>query len=222
MTTPIIYWFRQDLRTRDLPGLIAAAATGRPLLACYILDDISPGDARPGEASRWWLHHSLQSLSAELSALGGRLLLRSGAAADVLDRLLRETGATEIFCSRVYQPWATHLEQSLHDKLSPRGVTFRRFAGSLLFDPDRVKNRSGAPFKVFTPFWRHCRSGQLPQHPGRSPRTYSGTRPRPTRRILPTGACCPPNRTGPANGPNFGGRALRGHTTGCGHSWQAL
>ena len=165
MTNPIIYWFRQDLRTRDLPGLIAAAATGRPLLACYILDDISPGDARPGGASRWWLHHSLQSLSAELSALGGRLLLRSGAAGDVLDRLLRETGATDIFCSRVYEPWATHLEQSLHDKLAPRGVTFRRFAGSLLFDPDRVKNQSGAPFKVFTPFWRHCRAGQLPAAP---------------------------------------------------------
>ena len=63
MSTPIIYWFRQDLRTHDLPGLAAAAATGRPLIACYILDDETPGDWRLGGASRWWLHHSLQALS---------------------------------------------------------------------------------------------------------------------------------------------------------------
>ncbi|MCB1729793.1 MAG: deoxyribodipyrimidine photo-lyase, partial [Halieaceae bacterium] len=37
MTDAIIYWFRQDLRVQDLPGLLAAAATGKPLVACYIL-----------------------------------------------------------------------------------------------------------------------------------------------------------------------------------------
>ena len=80
MTSPIIYWFRQDLRTRDLPGLLAAAATGQPLIACYILDDISPtAEALPGGASRWWLHHSLQALAAELAACGGSLLLRKNA-----------------------------------------------------------------------------------------------------------------------------------------------
>ena len=50
MTNPVIYWFRQDLRTRDLPGLIAAAATGAPVLACYILEDSSPGGAAMGAA----------------------------------------------------------------------------------------------------------------------------------------------------------------------------
>ena len=80
METPIIYWFRQDLRTRDLPGLLAAVATGKPLVACYILDDDSPGEHAMGSASRWWLHHSLQALAAELAASGGTLLLRAGPA----------------------------------------------------------------------------------------------------------------------------------------------
>ena len=71
MTDAIIYWFRQDLRVQDLPGLLAAAATGKPLVACYILDDDAPGEHRPGGASRWWLHHSLASLQEELRALGG-------------------------------------------------------------------------------------------------------------------------------------------------------
>ena len=30
--TPIIVWFRQDLRLRDNPAFIAAAETGQPVL----------------------------------------------------------------------------------------------------------------------------------------------------------------------------------------------
>ncbi len=170
METPIIYWFRQDLRTRDLPGLLAAAATGRPLLACYILDDLSPGEHALGSASRWWLHHSLEALAAELATLGGTLVLRNGPAPDVLGELLDETGADTIYCSRLYEPWADELEQVLHQSLEARAVTFKRFPGSLLFEPGTVLNQSGSAFKVFTPFWRHCRSADSPRAP----------RPRPT------------------------------------------
>ena len=169
MTTPIIYWFRQDLRTSDLPGLIAAAATGRPIVPCYILDDISPGDDAMGSASRWWLHHSLKSLAGELDGLGGTLVLRRGQAAAVLAELLEETGAESVYCSRLYEPWANALEGALHEKLSGQGITFKRYPGSLLFEPAKIANKSGSPFKVFTPFWRHCRSGSPPAQPKDTP-----------------------------------------------------
>ncbi len=166
MTSPIIYWFRQDLRTRDLPGLLAAAATGQPLIACYILDDISPTpEALPGGASRWWLHHSLQALAAELAACGGSLLLRRGAAPVVLEALLDETDASAIYCSRVYEPWANGLEEGLHAALEQRGVSFKRYPGALLFEPGQVMTQGGGPFKVFTPFWRHCRNTIAPAAP---------------------------------------------------------
>jgi len=170
MQAPIIYWFRQDLRTRDLPGLLAAAGTGRPLLACYVLDDHSPGEYAMGGASRWWLHHSLASLAAELRELGGRLILRRGPAPAVLDALLAETGAAAIYCSRLHEPWAGELEQALHRSLGDQGIDFRRYPGALLFEPGRVMNQSGGPFKVFTPFWRQCRAGDPPPAPKGRPR----------------------------------------------------
>tara|TARA_R110001592_G_scaffold38609_1_gene127175 strand:- start:14667 stop:16109 length:1443 start_codon:yes stop_codon:yes gene_type:complete len=169
MTTPIIYWFRQDLRTRDLPGLIAAAANGRTVLPCYILDDISPGDEAMGSASRWWLHHSLAALREELAGLGGTLVLRRGPAAAVLKDLVAETGADAVYCSRLYEPWANELEETLHGTLAEQGVNFKRYPGSLLFEPEKVATKSGTPFKVFTPFWRHCRSGNPPARPKGAP-----------------------------------------------------
>jgi deoxyribodipyrimidine photo-lyase len=168
MNNAIIYWFRRDLRVQDLPGLRAAAATGKPLVACYILDDNSPGEYRPGGASRWWLHHSLVSLHGELQAMGGQLLLRRGSASQVLAELAAASGADAIYCSRQYEPWAGELEEQLHGALASRRVDFKRYPGSLLFEPGQVMTQADAPFKVFTPFWRQClrcSEPRLPQPP---------------------------------------------------------
>ena len=162
MSSPIIYWFRQDLRTRDLPGLLAAAATGQPIVACYILDEVSATEHAPGSASRWWLHHSLEALAGEIAELGGSLVLRRGDAKKELDRLIEETGAEAVYCSRLYEPWANTLEETLHAALDARGVSFRRYPGSLLFEPGKVMNLSGGPFKVFNPFWPKFRAGRAP------------------------------------------------------------
>ncbi len=170
MKRPVIYWFRQDLRTADLPGLAAAVATGRPLIACYIYDETTPGDWAPGAASRWWLHHSLQALSGELASLGGRLLLRRGVTLAELDALAGETDAGAIYCSRASEPWAGELEQSLHEHFDSRGIEFRRYPGSLLFEPEQVSNQAGQPFRVFTPFWRACRARPEPAQPRPAPR----------------------------------------------------
>ncbi|MEZ5573936.1 MAG: deoxyribodipyrimidine photo-lyase [Halioglobus sp.] len=157
MNKPVIYWFRQDLRLQDLRGLTAALATGRQVLACYILDDDSPGQWRMGGASRWWLHHSLSALAADIADAGGQLFLARGRSDVVLAQLAENCGADLICCSRQYEPWARRLEDTVFASLADRGVALKRYGGSLLWEPETVKNLSGTPFKVFTPFWRKCR-----------------------------------------------------------------
>ena len=156
MAKPVIYWFRQDLRTDDLPGLNAAAASGRPLIACYIFDEASPGDLATGEASHWWLHHSLAAHSTQLDAHGGRLLLLKGPARSELVELVRSVDAEAVYCSRCYEPWAAALEEDLHATLREAGVAFKRYPGSLLFEPEAIRTQSDGPYKVFTPFWKAC------------------------------------------------------------------
>ena len=67
MSTQLV-WLRQDLRLADQPAFAAAARVG-PVLALYVLDDVTPGKWRIGGAQRWWLHHSLAVLGKELLAL---------------------------------------------------------------------------------------------------------------------------------------------------------
>lgn len=177
MTSPIIYWFRQDLRLNDLPGFAAAVATGRPVLPCYIFDDQSPQDWRPGGASRWWLHHSLAALSADIESLGGQLFLTSGPAADVIPELARRCGASAVYCSRQYEPWAGEVEREIFDDLQRNSIEVKRYPGALLWEPETVANRSGQPFKVFTPFWRTCRGSSKPAPPCGAPGPITWHRP---------------------------------------------
>ena len=64
--SPVILWFRQDLRLRDNAALQAALSSRAPIIPVYILDEEGEGRWRPGAASRWWLHQSLASLDASL------------------------------------------------------------------------------------------------------------------------------------------------------------
>ena len=73
-----IVWFRRDLRLTDNPALTAAVKTGKPLVLVYIFEDTPEADARLlGGASKWWLDKSLKSLTADIAALGGKLILLS-------------------------------------------------------------------------------------------------------------------------------------------------
>lgn len=160
--SPVIVWFRNDLRLDDNPALDAAARSGAPVIALYVLDDESAGAWRMGAASRWWLHHSLASLSRDLARLGVTLTLRRGRAEFVIENLLAETGADAVYWNRLYEPWAMRRDSEIKASLRGRGVTAESFNGSLLFEPAHLRNKQGEAFKVFSPFWRACLAAEGP------------------------------------------------------------
>ncbi len=162
---PVIVWLRQDLRIADHPALSAAAETGRSVLPVYVLDDATPGAWRMGGASRWWLHSSLAALAGRLKGLGSRLILRRGRTIDVLEQLAKETGASAIYVTRGYEPWAVADEVALKAFGDRNGIEVRRFSGALLFEPEAIRTKDGGPFRVFTPFWKACLAAG---EPGRS------------------------------------------------------
>ncbi len=162
---PVVVWFRQDLRMTDQRALAAAVETGQPVIPLYILDDVSPSHWRMGGASRWWLDKSLARLGHNLAECGSRLILRRGAAADVLDQFVTETSASAVFTQAAFEPWASALETDVHTRLLGRGVELKRKTGALLMRPDAMRTKTGGPFKVYTPFWRALRSGAPPTSP---------------------------------------------------------
>ena len=152
---PVLVWFRRDLRLSDNPALAWAAGTGQPVIPVFILDE-EAGDTAVGSASRWWLHGSIRELDAGLRRLGGRLVLRRGAAERELSALVQECGAAAVVWNRLYDPSATARDRRIKAGLKENGIEARSFNAALLFEPWTVETGGGSPYRVFTPFWRRC------------------------------------------------------------------
>ncbi len=180
MASPVIVWFRQDLRLDDNPALLAAAKSGHPVLPVYILDDETPGKWAMGGASRWWLHHSLASLAASLKDRGLTLILKRGAAATVLDDLLKTSSAGAVYWNRCYEPYAIKRDTAIKSSLAARAIDVQSFNASLLCEPWTVKTKSGEPFKVFTPFWRACNEVGIDDETQPAPATLKSAKPLPS------------------------------------------
>jgi deoxyribodipyrimidine photo-lyase len=156
MPSPAIAWFRLDLRLADNPALRAALDHGGPVVPVYIHDPEAEGDWRPGGASDWWLHHGLGDLAAQLAKAGSPLVIRRGPAERELLALAKETGADAVFWNRRYEPRVQARDASVKQALRATGLKAESFNGGLIHDPNQVRNLSGKPFQVFTPFWKHC------------------------------------------------------------------
>ena len=153
-----IVWFRRDLRLQDNPALSAAVERGGFIIPIYIFDKEGEGRWSAGAASRWWLHHSLARLDESLRERGSQLLLAVGASAAVLRPLIRKTGATAVHWNRCYEPAIIARDKKIKTELTIDGIETKSFNAALLFEPHTVRNKTGGPFQVFTPYWKHCLS----------------------------------------------------------------
>ncbi|WP_170409570.1 cryptochrome/photolyase family protein [Ruegeria arenilitoris] len=156
--SPIIMWFRRDLRLSDHPALSAAAQTGRPILPVFILDDLAQA---LGAAPKWRLGLGLEAFAQSLSHIGSRLILRRGDALTVLQNLIAETGASGVYWTRAYDPDAIDRDTRTKSALAEQGVEAKSFAGHLLFEPWTVATKTGQPFRVFTPMWRSVQGREV-------------------------------------------------------------
>ncbi|WP_339929210.1 deoxyribodipyrimidine photo-lyase [uncultured Brevundimonas sp.] len=171
--TPVIVWFRRDLRLADNPALNHAMATGRPVVPVYIHDD-GGRVRRTGAASLWWLDGSLRALAADLAGRGAPLILRCGDSEAELRRLIAETGAETVFLNRLFEPEAWTRDADIAHGLKAEGVDCRGFNGSLLARPGSVLTGSGGPYKVFTPFLKTLLAGAEPPPPTPLPAIIPG------------------------------------------------
>ncbi len=85
------------------------------------------------------------------------MILRRGAALDVLRALVKETGAEAVVWNRLYDPQTKARDTSVKAALKDDGLEVTSFAGHLLFEPWTVETKTGGFYKVFTPMWKMVR-----------------------------------------------------------------
>jgi len=190
MSTPVILWFRRDLRLSDNPTLHAALAMGAAVVPVFIWDEPGGAVARGaghGAASLAWQVHSLQALAESLRERGSGLVLRRGDRAEQLMRICDEVGASHVLCSAACTPEGHAEETRVHEALARVGRELQVVPTVGLALPcGSVHNSKGEPYRVFTPYHRAWRT------------MFSRAQPLPAPAELPTGAAeLPPSDAWP-------------------------
>ncbi|MDR3415164.1 MAG: deoxyribodipyrimidine photo-lyase [Nevskia sp.] len=153
MSTAIV-WFRRDLRLADNPALHHALKHHAQVLPVYVHAPDEDAPWSPGGAARWWLHHSLAALQLQLRRAGAPLILRRGPSLQALRDLAGAVDAGAVYWNRLYEPAALARDRQVEQALREAGLEVEHFGSALLVEPGQLRTRAGAPFRVFTPFWR--------------------------------------------------------------------
>ncbi len=147
MTTAVM-WFRRDLRLGDNPALLAALEADE-VAPVFVLDPKLWAPAGP--VRRAYLAASLRALD---DALGGALVVRRGRPADELRRLVRHLGAGSVHVAADYGPYGARRDHEVEVVLAAEKVDLEATGSPYAVAPGRVCNKSGDPYRVFTPFSR--------------------------------------------------------------------
>ncbi len=155
---PVLFIFRRDLRLEDNTALIVALNTGKPVIACFILNPKQlKNNPYRGEPAVHFLYNSLLDLQKQLEAKGGKLYLLHGETDKVIEQLIKEQSIKEIFTNQDYTPFSKQRDANIQEVCSKYNVEFHNYHDALLSVPGTVHKDDGLPYTVYTPFARRAR-----------------------------------------------------------------
>lgn len=167
-----LVWFRgKDLRVTDHAPLHSAIEAGE-LVPLFVLDPyfFAPARAQQLPYRMQFLLESLAALQKNIEHLGSRLLLVAGKSVNVVPQLARELNVTRVVAQRWTEPFGRERDRRVAEALTT-AVPFTLFDGETLMPPETVRNGSGQPFSVFTPFARALRRDLPEVEPLPAPKT---------------------------------------------------
>ena len=170
-------WFRRDLRLADNPALLSAVAEAaadpaadKRVVPLFVLD---PSLTHPaGPARRAYLAASL----ADLGNRVGGLQLRRGDPVTEVVAVARAASATTVHIAEDFGPRGHQRDLDVGLALARHGVELVRTGSPYAVPPGRVRNRTGDPYQVFTPYSRAWRDHGWPPPP-MPPNTVQWVRP---------------------------------------------
>lgn len=150
----IIHWFRRDLRVSDNTSLLAASKLGEKVLPLYVLSDWQEKHAWSGPGRQQFLCECLESLSKNVAALGGRLIIRRGDAIAVIGELISGGNISAVHFNRDPDPFGKREEARLLDLCHGKGTDCQGHDDVALHTYEQTTKDDGSAYKVYTPYSR--------------------------------------------------------------------
>ena len=92
----------------------------------------------------------------------------------IIPKICDDLKINSVFWNRCYEKDRIFKDTKLKEYLLANNIEAKSFNASLLWEPWIIKNKSGNPYKVFTPFFKSgCLRKQFPRKPLKKPENIS-------------------------------------------------
>ncbi|MFT5642991.1 MAG: deoxyribodipyrimidine photo-lyase [Janthinobacterium sp.] len=147
-----LLWFRRDLRVFDHAALHHALQRSALVYCVFIYDTDILAHLPRCDRRVEFIHACIAELAAELTAMGGHLIVRHASASAEIARLADELGVDAVFANHDYAPQAMARDAATAAHLQADGRQWFSFKDQVIFEKSEVLSLSNKPFSVFTPY----------------------------------------------------------------------
>ncbi|MDA8685765.1 DASH family cryptochrome [Robiginitalea sp.] len=156
----VLYWFRNDLRVTDNPGLLKACEAER-VIAVYCFnpkhfENTTYGFPKTGPFRTRFRIESLKDLKHRLDELNISLFVYQDQPFKILPKLIKQLGITSVFLQREWTSEECEERDAVKSALDTP-ISFHEIEDGFLFHPDDLpyKTTSAIP-EIFTEFRKRC------------------------------------------------------------------
>jgi deoxyribodipyrimidine photo-lyase len=153
-----LMWFRRDLRLHDNTAFYHALRECDPVYCCFCFDrEILDPLVDRADRRVAFIHQSLTEMAAALKKRGTHLIVRHGRAREEIPRLAAGLKVSTVYANHDYEPTCNERDRHVRRTLEDQGRQLKTFKDHVVFEKDEIVNRSGGPFRVYTPYrnaWR--------------------------------------------------------------------
>ena len=148
-------WIRRDLRLADNRALFEACANNDQVVVVFVFDSIILDQLENKSDRRvTFIMQSLAEVDAGLREQGSALIVLYGDPVEVLPALAAQLEAQAVITARDFEPYALKRDQVVHSVLSNQEIDFQTVKDQVIFEKGEILSKTGAPFRIFTPFSR--------------------------------------------------------------------
>lgn len=157
METLSLLWLRRNLRLTDNKPLSVALKASDKILPIFIFDpELLKKFNHPYDRRLSFIASALCLINQQLQAFGGQIIILHGRPAEIMPALLKALHSKVVYADQDFEPENVQRDY-LVDQQIKEFAQLQLLNDHLLIDPNIITNKSGEPYRVYTPYMKEFR-----------------------------------------------------------------
>ena len=152
-----LFIFRRDLRLEDNIGLIEALQNSTEVIPCFIYDENIIKNLSDSKFRWSFLNESLLDLDLQLKEKGTRLQVLKGMPEKAIDEIIKKYKIEAIFLNTDFSNYSQKRDEKIYQICKKNKIQFNSTLDFLLHNPNEVKTNEGAPYTIYSFFYKKAK-----------------------------------------------------------------